>query len=138
MKDMHSNIKVVHAITPAAVGTSGIAGGKLSAVLDRKQSGVLYRSAEFVFDYGTSATVADTITPVVYECATTGGTFTSVADADLIGDEGAIALTAAGSSNIGYRGNKRYLKLRLYGTGHATGTVAASLVLGDPDLAPTT
>lgn len=134
MKDMHSNIKVLHAITPQAVGTSGIAGGKLSAVLDRRG----YESAEFVFSYGTTVSAADTITPVVYECATTGGTFTSVADADLIPNTGeaAIALAAAGSSKIGYRGNKRYLKLRLYGTGHATGVVAASLVLGDPNMAP--
>jgi hypothetical protein len=45
-------------------------------------------------------------------------------------------LTAAGSKKIGYRGNKRYLKIRLYGVGHATGTVAASLVLGNPHIAP--
>lgn len=132
MKDMHSNIKVLHAITPQAVGTSGIAGGKLSAALDRRG----FESAEFVYSYGTTATVADTITPVVYEANATGDAFTSVADADLIGSEAAIALTAAGSSKIGYRGNKRFLKLRLYGTGHATGIVAASLVLGNPHLAP--
>lgn len=132
MKDMHSNIKVLHAITPAAVGTSGIAGGKLSGILDRRG----YESAEFVFSYGTSASAADTITPVIYEAAATGDSFTSVADADLIGTEAAVALTAAGSKKIGYRGNKRYLKIRLYGVGHATGTVAASLVLGNPHIAP--
>lgn len=132
MKDMHSNIKVLHAITPAAVGTSGIAGGKLSGIIDRRG----YGSVEFVFSYSTSATVADTITPVVYEAAATGDSFTSVADADLIGSETAIALTAAGSSKIGYRGNKRYLKLRLFGTGHATGLVAASVILGNPNIAP--
>ena len=123
---------MLHAITPQAVGTSGIAGGKLSAALDRRG----FESAEFVYSYGTTATVADTITPVVYEANATGDAFTSVADADLIGSEAAIALTAAGSSKIGYRGNKRFLKLRLYGTGHATGIVAASLVLGNPHLAP--
>ena len=123
---------MLHAITPQAVGTSGIAGGKLSAALDRRG----FESAEFVYSYGTTATVADTITPVVYEANATGDAFTSVADADLIGSEAAIALTAAGSSKIGYRGNKRFLKLRLYGTGHAAGIVAASLVLGNPHLAP--
>lgn len=134
MKDMHSNIKVLHAITPAAVGTSGIAGGKLSAALDRRG----YESVEFVFSYSTSATVADTITPVIYEANATGDSFTSVASADLIPNTGeaAIALTAAGSSKIGYRGNKRYLKIRLFGTGHATGLVAASVILGNPNIAP--
>lgn len=136
-KDMHSNIKVVHAITPAAVGTTGIANGKLSAILDRKQSGVFYRSAEFVYSSGTSATAADTITPVIYEAAATGDSFTSVAAADLLGTEAALTLTAAKSGSVGYRGNKRYLKIRLYGTGTATAVVAASLVLGDPDIAPT-
>jgi hypothetical protein len=133
MKDMHNNIKVVHAITPQAVGTSGIAGGKLSAIIDRQG----YESAEFVFSYGATASAADTLVPVVYECATTGGSFTSVADADLLGTEAAITITAAGSSKIGYRGNKRYIRMRLYGTGHATGIVSAAAVLGNASRAPT-
>lgn len=132
MKDMHSNIKVINAITPAAVGTSGATNGKLSGVIDR----LGYESVEFVFNYSTAGATGDTVTPVVLEGDATGGSFTSVADADLIGSEAAIALTAAGASRIGYRGNKRYLKLRLYGTGHATGIVGAMAVLGHPHDAP--
>ena len=132
MRDMHSNISVLHAITPAAVGTSGIAGGKLSGVLDRRG----FESVEFVFSSGASATVADTITPVVYEGDTTGGSFTSVAAADLVGTEAALTLTAAKSGKVGYIGNKRYLKLRLYGTGTATAVVAATCILGNPNIAP--
>lgn len=125
MKDLHSKIKQVNVITPAAVGTTGIAGGKLSAVLDRAG----YESVEFIFHSGASASVADTITPLVYECDTTGGSFTSVANADLIGTETALTLAAAGQvGKIGYRGNKRYLKLRLYGTGTATAIVAAQAI----------
>lgn len=134
MRDMHKNIKVVHVIKPVAVGTTGIAGGQLSGVIDRRG----YDSAEFVFNAGGSASVADTITPVVYESSTTGSGFTSVADADLIGSEAALTLsTSAGKAKgIGYRGNKRYLKLRLYGTGTATALVAAVAVLGAPMQAP--
>lgn len=134
MRDMHNNISVIHAITPQAVGTSGIAGGKLSGVLDRRG----YDKAEFVFSYGATASVADTVTPVIYECATSNGSFTSVADADLLPQTGeaAIAITAAGSSKLGYIGTKRYLKIRLYGTGHATGIVSAVLIAGDPSRAP--
>lgn len=132
MKDMHSKIKVINAITPAAVGTSGAANGKLSGVIDRRG----YESVEFVFNYSTAGATGDTITPVVLEGDATGGSFTSVADADLIGSEAAITLTAAGASRIGYRGNKRYLKLRLYGVGHATGLVGAMAVLGDAHDAP--
>lgn len=135
MRDMHNNISVIHAITPQAVGTSGIAGGKLSGVLDRRG----YDKAEFVFSYGATASAADTVTPVIYECATSNGSFTSVADADLLPQtsaEAAVTITAAGSSKLGYIGTKRYLKIRLYGTGHATGIVSAVLIAGDPSRAP--
>lgn len=134
MRDMHKNIKVVHVIKPVAVGTTGIAGGQLSAVIDRRG----YDAVEFAFNSGGSASVADTITPVVYESSVTGSGFTSVASADLIGDETALTLTtsAGKAKGIGYRGNKRYLKLRLYGTGTATALVAAVAVLGNPAVAP--
>lgn len=134
MKDLHKNIKVVHVIKPVAVGTSGIAGGQLSAVIDRRG----YNAVEFLFNSGGSASVADTITPVVYESSVTGSGFTSVANADLIGDETALTLTtsAGKAKGIGYRGNKRYLKLRLYGTGTATALVAATAILAEPNIAP--
>lgn len=135
MRDMHNNIKVVHAITPQAVGTTGAANGKLSAVIDRRG----YSEVEFVFSSGASASAADTITPIVYESDTaTSAGFAAVADADLLGTEDAqkLTLTAAGSSKIGYRGNKRYVGIRLYGVGTATAIVSAVAVLGKPDRAP--
>lgn len=132
MKDMHNSIKVVTAITPAAVGTSGIAGGKISAAIDRKG----YESLEFVFNYSTAGASTDQIVPVVYEAAATGDSFTSVANADLLGAETPIVISAAGASKIGYVGSKRYVKLRLYGVGHATGTVGAVAVLSNAQIAP--
>lgn len=135
MRDMHNNIKVVHAITPQAVGTTGAANGKLSAVIDRRG----YDAVEFVFSSGASASVADTITPIVYESdtATTAG-FSAVADDDLLGLEAdqKLTLTAAGSSKIGYCGNKRYVGIRLYGLGTATAIVSAVAVLGNPSQRP--
>lgn len=134
MRDMHSNINVLTAIAPQAIGTTGAANGKLSGIIDRQG----YEAVEFVFQSGASASVADTVNPVVFEAAATGDSFTSVADADLIGTEAGqkLTLTAAGASRIGYRGNKRYLKLRLYGLGTATAIVSAAAVLGKPHLAP--
>ena len=134
MRDMHNNIKVITAITPAAVGTSGIAGGKLSGIIDRRG----YDSVEFVFNYSTAGASTDQIVPVVYEAAATGDSFTSVANDDLLGAETPIVISAAGAGKIGYRGNKRYLKLRLYGIGHATGTVGAMVVMGNADRVPLT
>jgi hypothetical protein len=132
-KDLHNNIKVVNVVTPAAVGTTGIAGGKLSAAIDRKG----YSSLEFTYHSGASASVADTITPVVYEADTTNGSFTSVAAADLLGSETALTLTTGGViKKVGYKGDKRYVKLRLYGTGTATAIVAATAQLSTPESAP--
>jgi hypothetical protein len=129
---MHNNISVLHAITPAAVGTTGIAGGKLSGALDRRG----FETVEFIYSSGASASVADTITPVVYEGDTTNGSFTSVAAADLLGTEAALTLTVAKTGRVGYIGNKRYLKISLFGTGTATPVVAATAVLGAPAIRP--
>lgn len=132
MRDMHNNISIINAITPQAVGTSGPTNGKLSGVIDRRG----FESVEFIFQAGASASVADTVTPVVLEGDTTNGSFTSVANGDLLGTEAALVLTAAKAGRVGYNGNKRYLKLRLYGTGHATGIVGAVAVLSTPAIRP--
>lgn len=136
MRDMHNNISVVRVIKPVAVGTTGIAGGQLSAIIDRRG----FDSVEFAYEAGGSASAADTITPVVYEAAATGDTFTSVAAADLLGTEAALTLTTAAGviKRVGYVGNKRYLKLRLYGAGTATALVAAVGILGHANRAPVT
>lgn len=135
-RDLHHNIKVEIAIAPVAVGTSGIAGGVLSNAKDR--SG--YESVEVALLYGTTASVADTITPVLYESDASTGGFTSVANSDLLGTEALASLPAAtrtsGSGKnvahqIGYIGAKPWLKVRLYGTGTATGLVGAAWLLGN-------
>jgi hypothetical protein len=124
-KDTYSNLKVLTAVAPVAVGTTGIAGGKLSASIDRKG----YGAVTFVAARGVSAAATDTINLVMYEADATNATYTSVADADLIGTEaGAVLLgSAAAISKLGYKGIKRYLKLRLYGLGTATSPVSASV-----------
>lgn len=143
MRDIHSNLRVLRAISPVAIGTSGISNGSLSAVLDRRG----FDSAEFIVSHGTAGSTGDTTSVVIYECDTTGGSFTSVADADLKGLEADAGLPAQASARtsgvgknitrkIGYIGSKPYLKIRLYGTGHATGLVAANLILANANRAP--
>ncbi len=144
MKDMHSNIKVLRAIEPKAVGTTGAANGSISPILDRRG----YNSAEFVINYGSGGTsVADTTTPVILESDTAvSGDFTSVANADLIGTEAGAACPAENprtsgvgknvATKIGYKGIKRYLRIRLYGLGTATNIVSANLILGKPENGP--
>lgn len=126
-KDTYSNLKQVNVVTPQAVGTTGIAGGKLSSAIDRKG----YGAVTFLGSRGVSAAATDTINWVLYEADATDATFTSVADVDLIGTETGAKMTgsAATIGKLGYKGNKRYLKLRLYGLGTATSVVAAMAVM---------
>jgi hypothetical protein len=132
-KDMHNNISILGFVTPAAVGTTGAAGGKLSSVADRRG----FDSVEFVYTTGASASAADTITPIVYESdSSTTSTFTAVDDANLLGTEAAITITAAASKKVGYRGGKRYVRARLYGTGTATAIVSGVWIGGNPQVAP--
>lgn len=132
MKDMHNSIKVIQTHSGANVGTTGATNGTLSAAIDRRG----YQSLEFVYGRGVSAAATDTITPVVLEGDATDGAFTSVADTHLLGSEAVLTGSAADGGRVGYRGNKRYLKLRLYGVGTATCRVNAHAILGHPDRAP--
>lgn len=132
MKDMHNNIKVIQTHSGANVGTTGAANGTLSAAVDRRG----YESAEFIYGRGVSGAATDTITPVLLEGDTTNGSFTSVAAADILGNETVLTGSAAASGRVGYKGNKRYLKTRLYGVGTATARVNGHIVLGHPNLAP--
>ena len=137
MRDLHNSVRVLRCIDPQAVGTSGAGNGVLSEVIDRQG----FESAEFVFLYGTSTATGDTTDVILYESdTTTTGDFTAVADADMLGTEaaagspaGAVSGTSINlASKLGYRGNKRYLRVRIYGTGHATGLVGCAAVLSHP------
>lgn len=142
MRDMHNTIKPLRAISPVAAGTTGT--GKTGVIIDRQG----FDSLEYIIDYGTVTATAATVTPTLLECDTTGGSFTSVADADLLGSESGAALAAAAtrtsgtsknvSKKIGYIGNKRYTQIKLVNTATAGVIVAATAILGNPSLQPTT
>jgi hypothetical protein len=144
MRDIHNALRVLTAIAPQAIGTSGIAGGKLSAAIDTKG----YDALEFVINHGTAGATGDTTSVVVYECDTVSGSYTSVSNDDLLGTEASAGLpigaggrtsgsTQNVSTKIGYKGRKRFVKIRLYGTGHATGIVSATAVLSKASREPT-
>jgi len=114
-------------------------------VIDRRG----YNGVEFHLLYGLTASVADTQTVVVLECdTTTTGSFTSVADGDLIGTEAlasrlAVTGHTSGTSincgkRIGYKGNKRYVRLQVTPGGTATMIVGCAVQLFNPVAAPTT
>lgn len=132
MRDLYNNIKVIQTHSGANVGTTGAANGTLSAAIDRRG----YGSVVFNYGRGVSAAATDTITPVILEGSATDGSFTSVAGADLLGSEAALTGSAAASGKIGYIGNSRYLKMRLYGVGTASCRVNGQAILGHPGRAP--
>lgn len=145
MRDLHSSVRVLRGIDPQAVGTTGAGNGVQSQVIDRQG----FESAEWVIAMGTAGATGDTTNVIAYESdTTTTGDFTAVADADLLGTESGAGMPTAtarvsGTSQnmatkLGYIGGKRYLRLRLYGLGHATGIVSAVCVLSHPNMAATT
>lgn len=139
MKDLHENTKQVLAIAPVALGATGAITGR---VIDRKG----YGGVEFIIEYGAVTTTGTVATAILYDADTTGA-LASAADADMIGTEALASLPAATSrasgttklvsKRLGYKGNKRYVRLNLNGTGTTSvGIVAASAILHTPEAAP--
>jgi hypothetical protein len=118
--DFHHNFAVVRGIEPIAVGTTGT--GKTTAAIDRRG----YGGVEFLFEYGTVTATNAVFTVLLTEADTTGGSFTSVADADMLGSEALAGLAATTprvsgvSKNVkkklGYIGGKNYVKAKLSST----------------------
>lgn len=136
--DLHSNIKQIQAIIPAAIGANAT---KTGAIIDRQGFG----GVEFLVSYGSVTTTGTVVTLVAKEGDVTG-TLTSVADADLLGTE-ALASLAAGarvagtgkevSKRLGYKGTKRYVQLNAVQTGVTSdGCVSAVAVMFSPSIAP--
>lgn len=136
--DLHSNIKQIQAIIPAAIGANAT---KTGAIIDRQGFG----GVEFLVSYGSVTTTGTVVTLVAKEGDVTG-TLTSVADADLLGTE-ALASLAAGarvagtgkevSKRLGYKGTKRYVQLNAVQSGvTSVGCVSAVAVMFSPSIAP--
>lgn len=135
MMDRHNSIKYVRAVSPVAIGTTGT--GKTSNAIDRAG----YEGVEVIFDYGSVTATNAVFTALLTEGDTTGGSFTSVADADLIGTEAAAGLAAAVrvsgttknvTKQVGYIGNKRYLKAKVSSTVTAAAPIGITMALVNP------
>jgi hypothetical protein len=138
MNELHSNIKQVQAITPAAIGANAT---KTGAIIDRQG----YGGVEFLASYGSVTTTGSIVTLVMKEGDVTG-TLTSVADADMLGTEALASLLAGArvagtgkevAKRVGYKGIKRYVQLNAVQTGTTSvGCIDAVAVLFDPRVAP--
>ena len=127
-KDLKSNIKVVPTILPvnATGNTTGVA-----VALAGYESCVAAITA-------TTASVGGTFK--LTECATSGGSYTDVAVADII-TTGTYALTTGidvvedETVTVGYIGTLGFIKGVF--THSATGVISADVILSNPIIAPT-
>ncbi|URN85866.1 hypothetical protein [Acetobacterium wieringae] len=133
MKDLYNNIKVMNALDTKAIASNTTTAGE---IIDLKG----FDSLAFIFQTGT-------ITDGDYTLLIQEGDESdlsdagAVADDDLLGTEAAASFTADTDDNavskIGYRGNKRYVRISVISTNVTTGgTVGAIAVLGHPSIAP--
>lgn len=127
---------------------------KLAIANDETLSGAGAGTAVEVDTYGYNdvtlhvftATVTDagTATGITWELSesdTSGSGYTAVDDADLVGSESDLAITADTQDDewvgaLGYIGNKRYLKLTPIGTSGTDASVRAVAILREAKIAP--
>lgn len=139
LRDIANNLSVIRALSPAAVGTTGT--GRTSAALDLRGA----KSAMFAVGYGGITATAAVFSVTVLEGDTTGGAFTSVADDDLTGTEAGAGIAAgtprASGTNmhivkkVGYRGVKRYVKIKVASTATA-GAITQATLIKEMDVRP--
>jgi len=109
MNDINSRIKLVAGLTPR-VATDN------TALVTDVLNCAGFTGAMAIISYGTIADTDATFTTLLEECDTSGGTYTAVADADMIGTEaGANPLFSDDGKTfkLFYKGQKQYLKLTI-------------------------
>ncbi|WP_027488472.1 hypothetical protein [Allorhizobium undicola] len=140
MQDLHSKLSAVSALAAAVYSADNT-----PAAIDLRG----YDSAEIILNIGIGGITFDSTNKIEFKLTHSDddSTYTSVADADMLGVTGIssgiikslVAAHAAGAVyRFGYKGNKRYLKLLADFSGtHGTGTpLAATVLRGDGDSNP--
>ena len=117
-KDLHNQVSV-----GVAIALTAVADGEdvVGAVIDRQGS----EGLELIFQVG--AYTDGSVTPLIEE-SDNNSDYTAVADANLTNTEASAALSAAGVSNIGYVGFKRYVRATAVTAAGSTLSVGASFV----------
>jgi len=121
MQDMKNNIEVTPSILPVA------------ATADVTGSAVAVAGYESVVATLTATTASVGGTFKLTECATSGGEYTAVAAADVIGTQD-VAVVEDDTVRLGYIGSLGFIKLVF--THSANGVISGDVILGKPLLAP--
>lgn len=132
--ELFNNIDVKRVISPVSVADNT---AQVGQVIDGQGFG----SVTYLIATGSIADADATFTVLLEECDTSGGVYTAVADADLLGTE-ALAGFQFDDDNecrkLGYIGIKRYTRLTITPAANASAAVLAAVaVLGSPSVAPT-
>jgi hypothetical protein len=131
MRDLHNNLSGARGISPAAIiSANGTTTGQTIDTLG-------YGSVEFFFQSG--AITDGTFTVTIYEGdASNMSDETAVADVDLLGTEPVFTSADANATKkVGYKGNKRYVRVKVVQTGATTGGFICCIATqGHPKTAP--
>lgn len=125
-KDLHSNLGVALALSPAVQGAA-----VNGPVIDLQG----FYAAMAVINTGAIAGAGDFGVKLQHSDTTTSGDFVDVPADDRISNAPA-TLTADGSFKIGYIGSKRYLRIALTKAGGTSIAAGAVIIKGMPTLAP--
>lgn len=136
MRDIHNEIKVLRAISPVSVADNT---AQVSQIIDRQG----YDSLEFVTAIGSVADADATFAVTMDEGdAANLSDASAVAAADLIGTYAAAGFQFDSDDSvrkIGYRGNKRYVRLTITPSLNASAALFSTVaILANPGIRPTT
>ena len=126
MRDLAHNIGVVAAVAPAVLSATNT-----SAAIDL----LGFDSVAVVINTGAIVSSGDFTATIEESDTTTGGDFTTVAAADLIGTLPA-SLAASTVYKVGYIGTKRYVRTVIAKNSGTSIAASALVVKGNPGDAP--
>ena len=138
MRDLYNNIEVRRALSPVATALSDDT-VQTSEIIDMRG----WKSMVFVILTG-GLVDANAVYAVLIEDGDDSGLSDNVAvvDAELLGTESLIGFDFADDDDvrkIGYRGEKRYVRMKITPSGNSgDAPLAAIAIMGDPDDRPTT
>lgn len=125
-RDLYSNIGTAQAIVPAVKSAAGD-----GIAIDTKG----FSSVAFVVNTGAIAGDGEFGLAIQESDTTTGGDF-AAPEAHFVDSNAPATLEASSTYKLGYRGNKRYVRLRLTKAGGTSIALGAVAVLGNPHDAP--
>ena len=118
--DLVNNIKVVNAVKAAELTADSSESAEINTAG--------FESVTVIAQMSAFTSGAGKIS--ISECDTSGGSFTAVAESDLINAPESMA--AAGAvSKVGYRGHKQFIKVKIAKDSEISATVGAVVILGN-------